>query len=161
VASPLSGNLAKNLACTIHGHIAVIYGSEHLAQVAHRWKSQVNENAKTWAFYEIFPELNHNAVVGFQFPKNLGRRLSVIMLRPSVISDRLRVRYDITGKLLKDARISYETVVSRGESPLAQTMSTVMLGDYVSYYLSVLNGTDPTPAKAIDYLKGELGKLPK
>ncbi len=161
IASPLSGNLAKRLAGRIQGRIAVVYGSEHLSQVARRWKSQVNENGKTWAFYEIFPELNHNAVVGYEFPKNLGQKLVVVMLYPSGISDRLELRYEITGKLLEEAGISYETVRSRGASPLAQMMGMVMLGDYVSYYLAILNGIDPTPARAIDYLKGELGKLPK
>ncbi len=160
-ASPLSGNLAKKLASRIHGRMAIIYGSEHLSQVAHRWKTQFNENGKTWAFYEVFPELNHNAVVGYEFPKNLSQKLIVIMLRPSDISDRLRARYDITGKLLEEAGVGYEIVESRGKSPLSQVMSTVMLGDYVSYYLAMLNGVDPTPTRAIDYLKGELGKLPK
>jgi len=37
-------------------------------------------------------------------------------------------------------------------------MSTVYIGDFVSYYLALLNGTDPTPVKIISYLKDELAK---
>ena len=43
-----------------------------------------------------------------------------------------------------------------GESPLSQMMSLVLLGDYVSYYLAILNRIDPTPVEAIDFLKSRL-----
>ncbi|GAG68470.1 unnamed protein product, partial [marine sediment metagenome] len=54
----LSHNLAKQLAQKLYGHLLVIYGAGILAEVAHRWKTQLNENSKAWAFYEVFPELN-------------------------------------------------------------------------------------------------------
>jgi len=47
-----------------------------------------------------------------------------------------------------------------GKSKLAQMMSLILTGDYVSYYLALLYGTDPYPIKAVEYLKAELGKSP-
>jgi len=69
---PTSQNPAKQLAQRLYGHLAVIYGAGIVAEAAHRWKTQINENSKAWAFYEIFSELNHNAVVGYQFPPELA-----------------------------------------------------------------------------------------
>jgi len=49
-------------------------------------------------------------------------------------------------------------VEAKGKSPLSQMMSAVILGDYVSYYLALLNDVDPSPVTAIDYLKGRLAE---
>ena len=155
---PVSQNQAKQLAQELYGKLTVIYGADITAEVAHRWKTQLNENSKAWAFHEVFPELNHNAVVGYQFPSELASKIVVVMLRSSHLSNQILRRYQITSQLLDKAGIGYYLMDGSGESPLAQMMSLVLFGDYVSYYLAILNQTDPTPVKAIDYLKGELGK---
>jgi len=160
VDTPLSDNTAKQLASRLHGRIAIIYGAEHLSQTAHRWKAQINENAKAWAIYDVFSELNHNSVVGYEFPKEVAKKLFVILLYSPNLGERVKLRYSLTCELLENAKIGYEYAESRGESRLCQMMSTVLLGDYVSYYLAMLNGVDPMPAKAIDYLKEVMGKIP-
>ena len=48
---------------------------------------------------------------------------------------------------------------AKGKSPLAQMMSLVLFGDYVSFYLALLNAVDPTPVAPIDYLKKRLSEL--
>jgi glucose/mannose-6-phosphate isomerase len=155
---PISQNQAKQLAQELYGKLTVIYGAGITAEVAHRWKTQLNENSKAWAFHEVFPELNHNAVVGYQFPPELASKIVVVMLRSSHLSNQILRRYQITAQLLDKAGIGYYLMDGSGESPLAQMMSLVLFGDYVSYYLAILNQTDPTPVEAIDFLKGELGK---
>jgi len=153
---PLANNPAKQLARKIHGHLAVIYGGGILSQVAHRWKTQLNENSKTWAFYEIIPELNHNAVVGYQFPTELSSKIAVVLLRSPSLPHRIQVRYKVTCQLLDQAGIDYYSVDSEGSTPLSQIMSLVLFGDYVSYYLALLNNINPSPVSAIDYLKEQL-----
>jgi glucose/mannose-6-phosphate isomerase len=80
------------------------------------------------------------------------------MLYSSSLFPRILSRIEATGELLKDAGVTYELVEAKGKSPLSQMMSTVILGDYVSYYLALLNDVDPSPVKAIDYLKGRLSE---
>jgi glucose/mannose-6-phosphate isomerase len=155
---PLASNQAKQIARDLHDHLAVIYGAEVVSEVAHRWKTQINENSKAWAFYEVFPEMNHNAVVGYEFPARLKGQVHVVMLASSFLSPRLQVRYEVVGRLLKKAGISFQTVYGSGHSQLSDVMSLVLLGDYVSYYLALLNGAAPGPVHAIDYLKSELAK---
>jgi len=155
---PVSRNPAKQLANRLYGRLAVIYGAGILSEVAHRWKTQLNENSKAWAFYEVFPELNHNAVVGYQFPPELASQIMVVLLRSASLPQRIQLRYQVTCQLLERAKVDYQFVDGGGASPLSQMMSLVLFGDHVSYYLAVLYKIDPTPVKAIDYLKEQLGK---
>ena len=156
--APLSSNPAKQLAGRLHGRLPVVYGAGILAEAAHRWKTQINENGKAWAFYEVFPELNHNATVGYQFPPEVGSRVRVILLRSPSFNERVKLRYDVTCELLDRAKIAYEFVDSEGSSLLSQMMSLVLFGDYVSYYLAMLYRIDPSPVEAIAYLKEQLAK---
>jgi len=158
--TPLASNPAKQLANKLHGRVAVIYGAEMLSEVARRWKGEFNENSKAWAFYENFPELNHNAVVGYEFPDQVKDRIFVLMLRSSSLHPRILLRYEVTAKLLAKAGIAYEFVEARGQSGLAQALSLVFLGDYASFYLSMLNEVDPTSTSAIDFVKQSLAQSP-
>jgi len=155
---PTSSNPAKQLAARLHGKIAVIYGAGILSEVAHRWKTQINENSKGWAFYDVFSELNHNAIVGYQFPKELTSKIYVVLLRCPSLHPRILIRYRITGEFLEQSGISHDTIDSRGKSELSQMMSLIYFGDWVSYYLAMLNQIDPTPLNAVDYLKNRLNQ---
>lgn len=151
--SPLASNPAKQLATRLYGHVAATYGADVLTDVARRWKAQFNENSKAWAFYESFPELNHNAVVGYGLPLKAKETMFVLMLRSASLHPRNLLRQDATAELLTKAGIAYEFVAARGESPLAQILSLVLLGDYASFYLAMLNRVDPTSVDAIDFVK--------
>jgi len=157
---PLGSNPAKQLATKLRGHVAVIYAAEILSEVAQRWKGEFNENSKAWAFFEIFPELNHNAVVGYEFPPEAKERLLVFMLRSSSLNSRNLLRYEVTARLLAKAGIAHEFVEARGKSALAQVLSLVHLGDYASFYLSMLNEVDPTSTDAINFVKQHLAQSP-
>ena len=151
-------NKAKQLAQTLYGKITVIYGAGVLSEVARRWKTQINENSKSWAFYEVLPELNHNATVGYEFPAELASKMYVVMLRCPSLHRRTLLRYNITSELLKQNAISHQIIDASGKDALGQMMSMVFYGDWASYYLATLYQTDPTPVNAIDYLKKRLSE---
>lgn len=153
---PEAQNPAKQIAMRMFGNMAIIYGAEHLSEVAARWKIQINENVKGWAFNAAFPELNHNATSGYEVPAEICKNTHVIMLRSKTLHPRVLLRYSLTGKLLDKAGLKNEIVEAAGISDLAQMMSLILTGDYVSYYLALLYGIDPYPIKAVDYLKAEL-----
>jgi glucose/mannose-6-phosphate isomerase len=104
------------------------------------------------------PELNHNAVVGYQFPQELASKIYVVLLRSPSLHPRTLIRYQVTSELLTQSGISYQAVDSQGQGELSQIMSLVFFGDWVSYYLATLYQTDPTPVKSIDYLKKRLSE---
>jgi glucose/mannose-6-phosphate isomerase len=155
---PLASNPAKQLAAKLWGRVAIIYGADILSEVAQRWKEQFNENSKAWAFFESFPELNHNAVAGYEFPLEAKERILVIMLRSPSLRPQSLLRYEATAKLLAKAGIAYEFAEARGKSALAQVVSLVLLGDYASFYLAMLNEVDPISIDAINFVKQYLAR---
>jgi glucose/mannose-6-phosphate isomerase len=156
---PIGSNAAKQLAAQLHGKVAVIYGAGLLTDVARRWKGQINENSKAWAFFETFPELNHNAVLGYSFPAELAQVFCVLMLRCGSLHPRTLARYTITGELLERAGIQFRYIDSPGSGPLEQVLGTVLLGDWASYYMAMLYGVDPSPVPQIDFLKQRLAGI--
>jgi glucose/mannose-6-phosphate isomerase len=155
---PLVSNPAKQVAAKLWGRVAVIYGAEMLSEVAQRWKTEFNENSKAWSFFESFPELNHNAVVGYEFPLEVKERMIVIMLRSSSLRPRNLLRYDVTAKLLAKAGIAYEFAEAIGKSALAKVLSLILQGDYASFYLAILNEVDPKSTDAINFIKQYLAQ---
>lgn len=155
---PTACNTAKVLAGQIVGRLPVVYGAGFLAAVANRWKTQFNENGKHWAFFEALPELNHNAVVGFGIPRTVREQTIVLMLRSSLDYPRVQVRWEVTRELLLREGVVAETLQGRGESRLAQMLSLIHFGDYVSFYLAMLNGVAPTPVETIAFLKQRLAE---
>lgn len=156
--APEGSNPAKALARAAHGRIVVIYGGGSLEPVARRWKTQVNENSKGWAFFEALPELNHNAVVGFAHPPLARDAALVVGLASPGESAELDARLEVTAALLRQAGHQLRLVAAQGDSRLARMMHLTVLGDWFSYYLALLNGVDPTPVPPIDYLKAELAR---
>lgn len=149
-------NPAKLLARRLRGRLIVIYGAGFLTAVAQRWKTQVNENSKGWAFYEVFSELNHNAIEGYRYPEEIREDASVVMLWSPFLGKRLEQRYRVTADILRRSGVKYEMVEGQGNDRLSQMMSLVYFGDWASYYLAMLNGVDPSPVDRIAYLKKRL-----
>ena len=156
---PQAQNPAKKLAERIHGSLPIVYGAGFLSAVANRWKTQFNENAKHWAFFEVLPELNHNAVVGLGIPDVIRDTSVVLMLRSDQEPKRIRERWDVTRELLSRERVTVEEIHGRGEYPLTQMLSLIHFGDFVSFYVAMLNEVDPTPVDTIAFLKQRLAEL--
>ena len=125
---PLEVNPAKSLALKIQGRLPVIYGAGITAEVAHRWKTQINENTKTTAFYEVFSELNHNSIMGYSFPEELVHQTMVVMLDSDLLHERIRLRYGITQQVLDQAGIYYQVLKGEGSRALSQMMTLVLFG---------------------------------
>jgi glucose/mannose-6-phosphate isomerase len=156
---PQVRNPAKKLAERIEDNLPVIYGAGFLAAVANRWKTQFNENAKHWAFFEILPELNHNAVVGLGIPEAVRDTSVVLILRSAQDRGRIQERWDVTRELLSREGVTVEEIHGRGESSFAQMLSLIHFGDFVSFYVAMLNEVNPTPVETIAFLKHRLAEL--
>ena len=82
----------------------------------------------------------------------------VVLLRSNLLPHRIQLRYQVTCELLDKAKVGYQVVDGDGTSPMCHIMSLVLFGDYVSYYLAMLNKIDPTPVENIAYLKEQLAR---
>ena len=154
--APLAQTQAKDLATSLQGRLPVVYGAGFLSGAARRWKTQLNENSKIWAFWEELSELHHNTVESYGLPPHVREQAFVVLLHSRFLHPRIALRYQITQELLAQNGIPYRQVEGQGDSPMAHLLSTALLGDYTSYYLAMLNQVDPAAMTVIDYLKGRL-----
>jgi len=157
-AVPSADNPAKQLAARLHERLPVVIGGGVLVEAAYRWKTQLAENSKCWALHEELPELDHNTIVGFGLPRKIVARMRTVFLSHPGLHPRLLLRIDGTADALADAGIESERVEALGTSPLAQVLTTIYHGDFVSYYLALLNGVEPSPVAPIEKLKKRLAK---
>lgn len=152
-------NIAKYIASNLFNKFVVIYSSSiHFDVCATRFRGQIAENSKALSSSNVFPEMNHNEIVGWQNPKKLFKNFVVVMLRDKGVHPRVAKKMDITCDILKKEGVSILEIWSRGEDLLSRVFSLIYIGDFISYYLAILYGVDPTPVDKVTYLKNKLAK---
>jgi glucose/mannose-6-phosphate isomerase len=154
---PASKNPAKMLALDILGLSPVVYAGPLMAPAAYKWKISFNENAKNVAWWGEFSEFNHNEFMGWT-SHPIDKPYAIIDLRSSFEHERIQKRFDLTAKLLSGRRPAPHTIQAVGETLLEQLLYIMALGDFVSLYLALLNGINPTPVELIEKFKAELAK---
>ena len=153
-------NPAKKIALEIGSSLPVIYGFEGLmAPVAFRWKCQINENSKCPAFWNEFPELNHNETVGWERLKEITKDFVLIVFKDKNQSNIMKTRIETTAKLIKENFNKIIEIEAEGSSDFEKAMNMMYLGGISSVYLALLNNINPTPVSKIDALKAELAKV--
>ena len=152
-----SRNSAKKLAIRLSGRAVLTVGAERgLAVVAQRWKGQINENAKRLAWASALPEMNHNEVDGFAGPKGAVGKLAVVLLREPDEHPRVRARFEWLAGWLKRRGVPAIPVTAVGEDAVARLLAAAALGDFVSYYLAIQDGSDPSALPGVTSLKEAL-----
>jgi glucose/mannose-6-phosphate isomerase len=139
-----------NVASEIKDSFVAVYGQ--LPSVSRRFKNQFNENSKIPARFDVFPELDHNEIMGYQ-NLELNKSTSIIFLRDRDETEEMKARIEITRDLIRDSARNVFEIYSSGNSKLAKILSLVYIGDYMSYRLAVLNGIDPEKVENINKLK--------
>ena len=157
---PDQKNPAKQLAHILLNRWVVIYaGTELLDSAALRFRNQIEENAKAMASHHLLAEMNHNEILGWQFPASLIPKTACVFLRDAKDHPRIQLRMDFTKNLIEKERgAQTEEIHSMGKSRLARLFSTLYFGDWVSYYLALLYQIDPTPVVVIEALKKHLAR---
>ena len=150
-------NLAKQLAERIGEKTPVVWGAEGLGAVAAmRWKCQINENGKLPAFAASMSELDHNEIVGWT--DGSGEDFFLLTLRHAGEDAEIARRFVLSRELVEGpAQLASFEIEATGSSPLARLFSLIITGDFVSAYLGLGRGIDPTPVEVIESLKRALG----
>lgn len=152
---PADKNPAKQLALELMGKSPVIYAGPKLFPAAYKWKINFNENAKNVAWCNQLPEFNHNEFLGWT-SHPVDKPYGVIDLRSNLENERVKKRFEISERLLSGLRPRTQVVNAQGSTVLQQLLWTIALGDFVSLYLALLNGINPTPVDPIEKLKKAL-----
>jgi glucose/mannose-6-phosphate isomerase len=155
---PVVHNPAKREAGQLMDRWVMVFGADVLEPVARRWKTQINELAKTWAQFEGLPEADHNSLAGLQQPEQRLTSAIALFLRASSYHPRNLLRTDLTKQAYMLEGLNTDFMDAQGETPLSQQWTSLHLGDYVAYYLAMLYEIDPTPIKALEGFKKQLSE---
>ncbi len=151
--------LPLNLAHTIQNRVPLFYSTApYLRTVARRWKNQMQENAKSLAFSNVLPELNHNEIVGWEQKGEIVKDFVVVFLENEQPHPRIKKRIELTQQIIKERGVQVVDIYSSGETTMEKVFSLILLGDWVSYYLALSYKKDPIKIANIDFLKRELEK---
>ena len=153
---PFSDNRAKKIAGALFQKIPSIYGDNRISGAVYRWRTQIAENAKSFSSHHLFPEMNHNEIEAFESPKEILSSFYLIFLRHGYEFQKTSKRIEITQDLLKEKTGGIIEIKGEGKGKLSQILSLILIGDWVSFYLSILNKIDPTPVNKITLLKKRL-----
>ncbi len=151
---PLESNLAKKTALQILGTVPVIYCYGPFRSVGLRFKTQVNENCKLPARFDVFPELNHNEAMGWEASTRILKHYTLILLRSTDEPEEVKTRIEALKKRFfeKNAKSVLE-IPARGKNLLARMLYLLFTADMISLYLSVLHRRDPVASQTFQILK--------
>jgi glucose/mannose-6-phosphate isomerase len=153
---PTEYNLAKQLAAHAVGKIPVIYASTPMRSIAYKWKISFNESSKNVAFCNALPEFSHNEFIGWS-SHPVEKPFAVFDLRSTFEHERVSKRFELTDRLLSGMRPKAKVVELEGESMIQEMLWGSILADFVSIYLGLLNGVEPSKVELVEKLKTELG----
>ena len=154
---PASRNLAKKMAMQIFGTVPIVYGYDPYRSVGLRFKTQVNENCKLPARFDMFPELNHNEIMGWEASEKILRHYTLILIRGVEERPEVKARIDVLKKKFFSRKAeSVIEVRPRGETTLGRIFSLIFTLDMVSMYLAVLYHRDPVASETFQILKYEV-----
>ncbi len=154
--SPVEQNIAKKLAGDLFGKLPVLIASEHLFGVAHAFKNQLNENAKTFSLLFDIPELNHHLMEGLKNPSQAREILKFLFFESNLYSDGVNKRYPLTREVIEKNGYPYNLYPLRSSTKLEQVFEVLALGSFVSFYLAYLYQEDVSKIPWVDYFKEKL-----
>lgn len=149
---------AKDLAQKMEGRLPILYADSRLEAVIVRTQQQINENSKQLCHVNVFPEMNHNELVGWVYPKDLLTKSLVVMVLSDSDHERVGMRMDICRSIFRERGAEVVDLKAKGNGIIEQSFYLIHLLDWVSFFLAEINNVDPFPVEVINFLKAELSK---
>lgn len=142
---PTSQNLAKQLATGISGTLPLLVGSPLTRPALRRWQMQLQQMAKTMTLVDELPSGLYTTLEGISFPSELTSSMFVLQLRLGNDNQFVATAHNAYTAFAKKRRLKVEDVLAPGSLTLIEELFALMvLGDFVSYYLALLAGVDPS-----------------
>lgn len=148
--------IGKMLAKRMKNCIPIIYSSNNNSSIIYNWKIKLNETGKIPAFYNVFPELNHNEMTGFDIKdstKVLSSKFYFIILKDNKDNPEIFKRIEVLGKLLKDRNFQVEIIELNGKDTWYKIFSSLLLADWTAYYTALEYGLEPEQVPMVEELK--------
>ncbi|HCC84061.1 MAG TPA: hypothetical protein DEP87_00015 [Candidatus Pacebacteria bacterium] len=153
---PQTENLAKLIAFECVERRPIFIVSDFLTGAAHVATNQFNENAKIFADYKVVPEINHHLMEGLKFPKSNALSHFYIFITSDLYEPRIQKRLTLTQEVVGQNEIETFEVRLKSETKLTQAFELITVMAYANFYLSMLEGIDPSPIPFVDWFKNQL-----
>ena len=144
------------LAKTLRGHVPIIYAALAHHPIAYIWKIKFNETGKIPAFCNVFPELNHNEMTGFDpvvRTRALMRGFHFIFLSSAYDHPRVQKRMRICKKLYGDRGLLVTELPLSGKTPWQAIFTSLMIADWTAYYTSQGYGAESEQVPMVEEFK--------
>ena len=151
--------LARKLTAFFYKKLPIMYGDTRMEAVLIRAQQQIAENSKQLSHVNIFPEMNHNELVGWRFPELIYGNAATLLVRTSYDHPRSTMRMNICKPIFEKVAGPVMELEAKGTSFVEQCIYVIHVLDWVSFYLAEANEVDPFPVDVINYLKDELSKI--
>jgi len=149
---------AKKIADTLVDKVPLIYASSDNTALAIYWKILFNESSKIPAFWNVFPEMNHNEIMqgggGISWPE----KLHIINLIDSDDHPKIQQRMEITKNILEKSGMGVSTVSMKDGSRFEKIINSIILGNLVSMSLAKNLGIDPIDPGVREKFKAMMAK---
>ncbi len=147
---------AELIAKKLVNQITVIYSLGTCEGVSVRFRQQINENSKALCWHHVFPEMNHNELVGWT---EENKHLTVVTFHTTYDYYRTKKRYYVCKPIFEKYAKEVIEIEAKGKSKLEQFFYLINIGDWISCYIADIKGIDPVEVNVIDHLKKELSKF--
>jgi len=153
VEVPTDENMGKQLANILKEYVPFIYAPRQFQAVAYRYSTQFNENSKSPAATNFFPEAFHNSIMAREGSEELLCTNCAVVIRDPLGDERLGKKISVSNDLMSEKFGRLVEVQAVGKALLTRMMSALLIGDFASAYLGVLYGIDPSTTDSIVALK--------
>lgn len=154
----IENNPAKILAFAAFDKHIIYTAAEHLIGAAHVINNQTNENAKTLTSEWHLPEFNHHYMEALSFPKLAKDTTLFVLFNSALYSERVQKRVLLTKELLEQKGYEVQLIQATAPTKLEQVLEVIQLGEFVTSYLPILYGIDPSPIPNVDWFKSQMSK---
>jgi glucose/mannose-6-phosphate isomerase len=145
----------------LRGKIPVVYSSLRNSVLSFIWKVNFNETAKIPAFTNIFPEMNHNEINGFDRGGKTGvlsENIRPIFLNDETDSPKIIKRMSVVSEIFRSRGIEISAPSFKGEFFLERFFNSMILSGWISLFLADYYGVDPEGVPIVEELKREMKK---
>ncbi len=146
----------KALAKKLKNKIPVIYSSRENKAIAYNWKIKFNETGKIPAFYNVFPELNHNEMTGFDVKpssKHLSKDFYFLILKDKADHKKIQERMDILAKLYKNRKLKVEMMELKGKNKLEKIFTSLVIADWTAVHIAKQYGLESEQVPMVEEFK--------
>lgn len=154
----LESNQAKQVAEFFQNALPILISGGFLEGSCYAVRNPINENSKNMAFYFVLPELNHHLLEGLKYPESNKNNLRFLLVDSEFYSAEIKKRFELTKGVIEKNSLDTFTFKLHGQDKLTQAFELVHFGNWVSFYLAILNNVDPSPIPWVDYFKEQLSK---